>query len=66
MAPRVEHELHRRRRSRNMGLGLVLVAFIAVIFGLTVVKVKQLGAVQGFDHVLRPELLPADGKEGDG
>jgi len=35
-----EHELHKRRLSRNVGLGLVLAAFVALIFGLTVVKVK--------------------------
>lgn len=34
-----EHELHRRRFGRNMGLGLVLVAFVGLVFGLTVVKV---------------------------
>ncbi|WP_226781932.1 hypothetical protein [Oceaniglobus trochenteri] len=59
MAIKAEHELHKRRLSRNVGVGLVLVAFVAIIFGLTVVKVKQLGAVQGFDHVVRPELVPA-------
>lgn len=57
MAIQVEHELHHRRKSRNVGVGIALVAFIAVIFGLTVVKVQTLGAVQGFDHVVRPELL---------
>jgi hypothetical protein len=57
MAIRAEHEIHGRRKSRNVGVALVLVAFIAIVFGLTVVKVQQLGAVQGFDHVLRPELL---------
>ena len=33
------HELHRRRLGRNIGLGLVLAAFVALVFGLTVVKV---------------------------
>lgn len=54
MALRVEHEVHRRRLGRNLGLGLVLVALVAVVFGLTVVKVLNLGdvrAVEGFDHV---------------
>ncbi len=60
MAIQVEHDLHRRRRSRNVGLGLVLVGLIAVVFGLTVVKVQQLGATQSFDHVVRPELLPGE------
>ena len=57
MAIRATHELHDRRKSRNVGVAVALVAFIAVVFGLTVVKVKQLGAVQGFDHVVRPELV---------
>ena len=35
-----EHELHQRRKGRNLGLGLVLVAFVAIVFGLTVVKVS--------------------------
>lgn len=60
MVLQVEHEIHRRRRSRNVGLGLVLVGLIAVVFGLTVVKVQQLGAAQSFDHVVRPELLPGE------
>ncbi len=60
MAIHAEHELHRRRRSRNLGVGLVLAGFIAVVFGLTVVKVNQLGASQSFDHVVRPELLPGE------
>ncbi len=58
MAIKAEHEIHARRKSRNIGVGLVLVGFIAVVFGLTVVKVQQIGAVQGFDHVVRPELVP--------
>ena len=63
---RATHELHDRRRSRNVGLLIVLIAFIGIVFGLTVVKVKQLGAVQGFDHVVRPEMLPADPGTGTG
>lgn len=53
-----EHELHRRRRSRNLGVGLVLAGLICVVFGLTVVKVQQLGAAQSFDEVVRSELPP--------
>jgi len=37
-----EHELHVRRKGRNVGLGLVLAGLVALIFGLTVVKVKIL------------------------
>lgn len=53
---RAEHELHGRRKSRNIGLGLTLVALVAVVFGLTVVKVKRGDTMQAFDHVNRPEL----------
>lgn len=38
-----QHEIHSRRKGRNIGVGLVLVAFIAIIFGLTVVKVTSDG-----------------------
>ena len=37
----VEHELHKRRLNKNIGLGVVLVTFVALIFGLTVVKVTD-------------------------
>ncbi len=38
MTFRPDHELHTRRRSRNWGLGLVLLTFAALVYGLTVVK----------------------------
>ncbi len=61
MAIRVEHELHGRRRNRNIGVGLLLLAFIGLIFGLTVVKVIELGDAnkfEKFDHVARPQIVP--------
>ncbi len=39
MAFRPEHEIHKRRFSRNLGVGLTLAAFIALVFALTVAKV---------------------------
>jgi len=41
MALSRQHDLHKRRFSRNLGLGLVLGAFAVLIFGLTVVKVSR-------------------------
>ena len=41
MAFRPEHEIYRRRFSRNLGVGLVLAAFVALVFALTVVKVTR-------------------------
>jgi hypothetical protein len=61
MVIRVEHEIHERRKGRNMGVGLLLAGFIAIIFGLTVVKVLQLDDIrqfEAFDHVARPQLIP--------
>ena len=61
MAIHVEHELHQRRRGRNLGLLVVLIAFAAIVFGLTMVKVLELGDIstlEGFDHGYRPALIP--------
>jgi len=61
MALKVEHELHKRRLNRNVGVGLLLAAFIALVFGLTVVKVIELGNAnqfEKFDHVARPQIIP--------
>ncbi len=60
MLPRVEHELHRRRRSRNIGLLLVLLGFVALIFGLSVVKITRGDMMQGYDHRPRASVLPPD------
>ena len=66
MAIKVEHELHERRRGRNFGVFALLIGFIAIIFGLTVVKVLQLGDAaqfEKFDHVARPQIIPQEGSE---
>lgn len=41
MAIHRDHELHGRRWGRNLGLGLVLGAFVVLVFGLTIVKVSR-------------------------
>ena len=61
MVIRVEHELHTRRKGRNAGVGLLLVGFIAIVFGLTVVKVLQLDDIRQFEtfgHAPRSQLVP--------
>ncbi len=60
MLPQVEHELHKRRRSRNIGLLVVLLAFVALVFALSVVKVTQGDMMQGYDHRPRASALPKD------
>ncbi len=44
------HEIHKRRFGRNLGLGIVLVAFVALVFGLTVVKVTMGEPVISKEH----------------
>jgi hypothetical protein len=41
MSFREEHELHKRRFGRNVGVALVLAAFVVLLLGLTVVKVTR-------------------------
>lgn len=41
MSFRAPHELHKRRFGRNLGLGVVLAAFVALVFGLTIAKVTN-------------------------
>ena len=60
MTFRPEHELHRRRFSRNLGVGLALAGFVALVFALTVVKVKRGDPMQGFDHTFQPAMLPKE------
>lgn len=60
MALKATHELHQRRFSRNLGLGLTLAAFAIVVFALSAVKVTRGDLNQGFDHAVRPEMLPLE------
>jgi hypothetical protein len=63
MTFRPAHELHKRRFSRNLGLGLTLAAFVALVFALTVVKVQRGEPLQGYDHTYQPALLPKEGEQ---
>jgi hypothetical protein len=61
MALEPVHELHTRRFGRNVGIGVVLGAFVALIFGLTIVKVQNGDPMEGFDHTPRASIVPAEG-----
>ena len=41
MSIRPNHEIHTRRFSRNIGLGIVLATFVGLVFTLTVVKITE-------------------------
>lgn len=58
-----QHEMHQRRFSRNVGLGLVLAAFVVLVFALSVVKVTRGDPMKGYDHVPSAGHLPAEGAE---
>ena len=51
-----EHEIHKRRFGRILGVGLLLVLFVAIVFGITVVKVLELGKTGSFNGVVRQEV----------
>ncbi len=57
------HEIHKRRFSRNLGVALCLVAFIAIIFGLTIAKIQQGYSMEAFDHQPRLSITPVEGEE---
>jgi hypothetical protein len=64
MAIKGEQEIHERRKGRNFGVLGLLLAFVGLVFALTVVKVLELGDAkkfENFDHVARPALEPVDG-----
>ena len=44
------HEIYGRRRSRNLGLGLTLAAFVILTFAVTIVKLSEGADMRGFDH----------------
>ncbi len=41
MTFRPEHELHTRRKGRNVGVGLLLGGFVVLVLALTVAKVTS-------------------------
>ena len=41
MSIRAEHEIHHRRKGRNMGVGLMLAGFVVLVMALTFVKITQ-------------------------
>ncbi len=47
------HEIYGRRRSRNLGVGLTLGAFVVLIFAVTVVKLFEGAEMRGYDHTYR-------------
>ena len=41
MSMRAEHEIHQRRKGRNVGVGLMLAGFVVLVLALTFVKITS-------------------------
>ena len=55
-----EHELHSRRKSRNLFVSLALVAFVFLVFAITIAKLQNGQLLEGFDHSYRSSLIKAE------
>ncbi|MEM1352334.1 MAG: cytochrome C oxidase assembly protein [Pseudomonadota bacterium] len=54
MPIRAEHEMHSRRKTRNVGVGLMLAAFVVLILAITFAKVTS-------EDFAVPDLTEASG-----
>lgn len=59
MTFRPEHEIHRRRLGRNLGVGLVLGAFVVLMFALSIVKITEGDLMHAGDHAQSGPTAPA-------
>lgn len=41
MSIRAEHEIHNRRKGRNVGVGIMLAGFVVLVMVLTFVKITE-------------------------
>lgn len=56
-----DHEIHGRRKNRNLWVGGILGGFVLLVFGVTIVKLSSGQMIEGFDHVVRPSItVPAE------
>lgn len=53
MSLRKDHELHGRRGNRNKMLGLVLGAFVVLVFSISIVKMMNGDMMEAYDHTPR-------------
>ena len=56
MSFRAETDIHRRRRSQNVGVAVCLVLFIGLVAVLSLVKITNTGPVEGYDHAPRSSV----------
>ena len=57
-----QHEIYSRRGRKNVWLGVIMGALVAIIFLVTIVKLANGSKMQAFDHSLRPEMVDSESK----
>jgi len=50
------------RGTSNTKIGILLFVVVALIFSITIVKLKQGSLMQGYDHIIRQNMLEKDDK----
>ena len=50
------------RGTGNVKIGILLSIVVALIFSVTIVKLKQGALMQGYDHIIRQDMLGKDGE----
>ena len=53
----MENTKNQNRTAGNIKIGLILSVAVSLIFAITIVKLKQGSMLQGYDHVLRQNLV---------
>ena len=59
----MEKTNNQNRTTGNIRIGLMLFAAVSLIFAITIVKLKQGSLLQGYDHVLRQNLVEKNENE---
>ena len=50
-------QLELNRGTGNVKIGILLFTVVALIFSVTIVKLKQGALMQGYDHIIRQNML---------
>ena len=53
-------ETELNRDGGNFKIGILLFVVVALIFSITIVKLKQGALMQGYDHIIRQNMLEKD------
>ena len=48
------------RDTGNVKIGILLFVVVSLIFSITIVKLKQGALMQGYDHIIRQNMLEKD------